>query len=114
MIGSTNSETREAEILIAIKDSEKRADEIIEKAKKESESILQEAAKKASKMIDEEEKESRNAQIRKLAEFTEKSKLIGDEKSIEGKALAKQTKAKSDKNSHKAVEMIIKKFEEMI
>ena len=47
-------------------------------------------------------------------DFREKAKLIGEEKSAEGKMAAKQLKAKSEKNIGKAVDSILKKFEEMV
>ena len=44
--------TKEAEILSNIRDSEKKADEIIEQAKKEKEKILQESARNSLKLLD--------------------------------------------------------------
>ena len=48
-----------------------------------------------------------------LAKF-QKSRLIGEEKAAEGKVSAKQLKSKSDKSMQKAVEFILKKFEELV
>ena len=44
----------------------------------------------------------------------EKAKLIREEKLAEGKAIAKQLRAKAEKNIPKAVDFVIKKFEEMM
>lgn len=104
----------EAEILIEIKDSEKRADEIIERAKREKESIVQDAIKSSLKLLSEKEDEIRKAQEKKIMDFREKAKLIREEKLSEGKAVAKQLKVKSEKNVGRAVDFVLRKFEEMI
>lgn len=104
----------EAEILMEIKDSEKKADEIIEKAKKESESILHEVAKNSSKLLALKEQEIKKSQEKKIMDFRENARLIKEEKFTEGKAAVKQMKAKAEKNIPKAVDIAMKKFEEMI
>lgn len=104
----------EAEILLEIRDSEKKADELIERAQKEKEAILQEAAKSSSKLLAEKEAEIRKSQEKKIVDFRDKSRLMKGEKSAEGRTLSKQLKAKAEKNAAKAAELIIKKFEEMI
>ena len=104
----------EAEILIEIRDSEKKADEILEKAKKEAENILQEATRNSLKLLAAKQEETRKLQEKKIMEFREKSKLIREEKLAEGNTLVKQIKAKAEKNIPKAVELVMKKFEEMI
>ena len=104
----------EAEILSEIRDSEKKADEIIERAKRQSESILQEAIKNSSKLLPVNEDEVRKAQEKKIMDFREKAKIIKEEKLMEGKSIVKQLKSKEEKNVAKAVELVLEKFEEMI
>ncbi len=104
----------EAEILIEIKDTEKKADETMEKAKKESEFIVQEAIRNSSKLLTGKQDELKKTQEKKIMDFREKSKLIKEEKLMEGKAQAKQLKAKAEKNAAKAAELVLKKFEEMV
>ncbi|MBI2653012.1 hypothetical protein HYX00_06105 [Candidatus Woesearchaeota archaeon] len=104
----------EAEILLEIRNSEKKSDEIIERAKREKEAMMHEATINSSKLLTEKEEEIRKTQEKKLMDFREKAKLIRDEKLAEGKNAAKQLKAKSEKNIPKAVESATKKFEEIV
>lgn len=104
----------EAEILLEIRDSEKKADELIERAQKEKEAILHEAARNSSKLLAEKEHEIRKSQEKKIMDFRDKARLMKEEKSAEGRALSKQLKAKAEKNASKAAELVIRKFEEMI
>ena len=104
----------EAEILSEIRDSEKKADEIIERAKREKEAILHEATVSSSKLLAAKQDEIRKLQEKKIIEFRDKTKSIKEEKLAEGKAIAKQVRAKVEKNIAKALDFVIKKFEEMI
>ncbi len=104
----------EAEILSEIRDSEKKAEEIIERAKHEKERILHEARANASKLFESKEEEMRKFQEKKLMESKEKYKSISEAKIAEGKIAAKQIKSKSEKNIPKSVDFIFKKFEEML
>ena len=104
----------EAEILTEIRESEKKADEIAERAKREKERILHEAKTNSSKLLAAREEELSRLQEKKLMDFRDKSKLIYEEKIGEGKVTAKQIKTKSEKNVTKAVDFVISKFEEMI
>ncbi|MBI3027642.1 hypothetical protein HYY70_06035 [Candidatus Woesearchaeota archaeon] len=110
----TVHESKEAEILLEIKEAEKKADEIMEKARRERESIIQEATRNSSKLLEEKQEEIRKLQEKKTMGFNEKAELIRKEKLAEGKSIAKQTKIKTEKNVAKAVEFMMKKFEEMI
>ena len=113
----SDSEQESAEvfgILNEIKQSEKKADEILEKAKKEKDSIIHDAGVNSSKAISAKEEEIRKLQEKKIMEFRDKSRLLVEEKIAEGKIGAKQAKAKSEKNAAKAVDFVMKKFEEMI
>ena len=104
----------EAEILGEIKDTERKADETIERAKRESESIVQEAIRNSSRLLAAKEDELRKLQEKKIIDFREKTKLIKEEKIGEGKAQARQLKAKAEKNVARTVQLALKKFEEMI
>src|SRR3989344_2569536 len=105
---------KEVLILGEIKESEKKAEEIIEIAKKQKESIIQEAKSSASKMIASSESEARKSHEKKLMDFKDRSKLLFEEKISEHKISAKQAKTKADKNIPRAADIVIKKFEEMI
>lgn len=102
----------EAEILGEIRDSEKKAEEMIEKSKLDKEMIIQEAMRNSSKLLSDSEAEIRKAHEKKTADFKEKARLIREEKMAEGKTAIRQLKAKADKSIAKAVELAIKKFEE--
>ena len=104
----------ETAILSEIREAEKKADEIVERAKLQKDSIIQEAKTNASKIILAKEEELRKTQEKKIMEFRNKSRLLSEEKLAEGKSLAKQIKAISEKNIPKAVNFVLKKFEEMI
>lgn len=104
----------EAEILSEIKDAEKKADDIIERAKREKEAILREAYVNSSKLLASKGEEIKKLQEKKILDFRDKAKLIKEEKIAEGKTTAKQTRAKAEKNIPKAVEFIMKKFEEIV
>ena len=104
----------EADILSEIRESEKEADEIIERAKREKEAIIQEAIGNSSKLVAAKEEEIRKIQEKKLMDFREKTKLIREEKLTEGKNAARQLKARAEKNIAEAVEFAFRKFEETI
>lgn len=104
----------ETEILTEIRESEKKADEILERGKREKESIIQDSIKNSSKLLSEKEEEIRKSQEKKIMDFREKTRLIREEKLAEGKTAVKQLKAKAEKNIAKAAELVIKKFEEAI
>ena len=105
---------REIAVLSEIKESEKQAEEILEKAKSEQDSITHQARTDASKLLSQKAEEIKKFQEKKIMEFRDKVKILNEEKISEGKTLAKQLKSKADKNSGKAVELVMKKFEEMV
>ncbi len=109
-----NDSSREIAILSEIKESEKKAEEILEKAKSEQDSIIHQAGMDASKLLSQKTEEIKKFQEKKVMEFRDKVKLLNEEKLIEGRTLAKQLRLKADKNSGKAVELVMKKFEEMV
>ena len=104
----------EAEILTEIKDSEKRAEETIERAKRDKESIIHEANTNSSKSLLARQEEIKKSQEKKIADFREKAKLIREEKLAEGKTQVKQLRAKAEKNIAKAADFVLKRFEEMV
>ena len=104
----------EAEILSEIRESEKRADEILERARREKDSIAQDATRNSAKLLSEKEEEIKKAREKKIMDFREKVRLIREEKLAEGKAAVKQLKAKAEKNITKAAELVIRKFEEAV
>ncbi|MBI2655810.1 hypothetical protein HYX06_05320 [Candidatus Woesearchaeota archaeon] len=105
-------EGKEASILMEIREAEKKAEEIIERAGLQKASIVQEARKEAARLVSSKLEEIRKSQEKKLMDFREKSRLLGEEKASEGKVMARQIKSKSDRNMQKAVDFILKKFEE--
>lgn len=114
LAAETESHNPEADILMEIRASEKKADEIIERARREKDGIIHEARVNASKSIIAKEEELRKLHEKKLADFKDKARLLSEEKLAEGKVMAKQIKAKSEKNMPKASDFVLKKFEEMI
>lgn len=104
----------EAAILGEIREAEKKADEIIAAAKLQKDSAVQEAKANASKLVLAKEDELRKTHEKKLMEFRDRAKLLSEEKLAEGKVLAKQVKTKSEKNIAKAVDFVLKRFEEMV
>ena len=104
----------EFEILSEIRESEKRADEILEKAKREKDSIIQESIRNSSRLLSEKEAEVRKSQEKRIMDFREKARLIREEKLAEGKLAVKQLRAKAEKHIAKAAELVAKKFEEAI
>lgn len=105
---------REIAVLSEIRESEKKAEEILEKAKSEQDSMIHQARMDASRILSQKTEEIKKFQEKKIMEFRDKVKLLNEEKLIEGRTLAKQLRLKADKNSGKAVEIVMKKFEEMI
>lgn len=105
---------KEVSILMEIREAEKKAEEIIEKAGLQKASIVQEARKEAARIASSKLEEIRKGMEKKITDFREKSRLLGEERISEGKIQAKQIKAKSDKNMQKAVDFVLKKFEEMM
>lgn len=104
----------EAEILAEIRDSEKKAEDIIERAKREKESMMHEAVTSSSKMLLVKQEDTKKAQEKKISDFREKARLIREEKISDGKAQAKQLSAKAEKNISKASDFVLKRFEEMV
>ena len=109
-----NSKDIGAEILLEIKNSEKKADDTLNDARKQRDSIIQEAVDASSKLIESKRSELSKQSEKKISDFKEKSHLLREEKLNEGKGIVKQVRSKSDKNVPKAVDHIIAKFEEMI
>ena len=108
-----STDSKETEILSEIRDSEKKSEEIIERAKGEYKRILDDAKRNSLKLLAAKKQEIRELQEKKLMDFRAKAGLVKAEKVKEGKKAANQAKAKAEKNAGKAVEFVMKKFEEM-
>ena len=106
-----DAESKEVEILKEIRNSEKEAETIIEKAQIEKEKILRETAKNSSNLLAAKKEEIRKAQEKNLINFKDKTNSMKSQKLEEGKKTVKQIKAKAEKNISKAVDFIMKKFE---
>ena len=104
----------EVNILAEIRSAEKKADELLQRAKAERDSILHEASSSASGFVSRRMEEIKNGHDRKISDYREKAKLIKEEKLAEGKDAIKAMKSKSDRNLQKAVEFVVKRFEEMV
>ena len=104
----------EAKILSEIRNSEKKAESTIERAKMEKDKIIQDSRNTCSKLSVEKEEEIRKSEEKKIMDFREKVKSMKTEKLKEGKKTANQLKAKAEKNIGKAVDLVMKKFEDVI
>lgn len=113
-VADVEESSMESSILGEIREYEKKADDIIERAKGQKESIIREAIKNSAKLLAEKQEETRKAQDKRIMESRDKARLLKEEKLAEGKLTAKQIKSKSEKNIPKAVEYVLKKFEEML
>ena len=115
IVMENTEDTKETEILKEIRGSEQKADEIVSNAEIEKQRILNNAKRNSSKLLVEKKEEIRKAQEKKLMDFKSNvSSIINTEKAEDGKKIAGQIKAKAEKNMNKAVDFVMKKFEEMI
>jgi vacuolar-type H+-ATPase subunit H len=105
---------REVEILKEIKESERLADDLIEKANKESQKIVEDARKSSAERFNQKTEEISKAKGDKIAALRVRASSLKNEKINLGKKVEEQLLAKSSKNIDKAVNFVIKKFEEMI
>ncbi len=112
MIAQTQKHSKETEILSEIRDAEKKADDILEKAKIESESILREASRNSSRLSINMQEEIIKASEKRILDFREKLKFLKEEKLAEGNEIISELKAKAQKNIPKAVGLVMQKFEE--
>ena len=101
-------------ILDDIKDSEKKADIIIENAAKEKESIISEANSKSSSLLMAAEDNIKAAQDKKVAEHKEKIKAMKEKKLQDGRKIASEAEYKAQKNVAKAVSYVMRKIEEKV
>ena len=107
-------DSKESQILLEIKSAEKKADDMMDKARQSCEAIVNQAAKNSSIKIGSMQEEIIKSKEKKILDFKEKLKLLREEKIAEGKAEARQIKSKAAKNIPKAVSLIMEKFEETI
>ena len=102
------------QILVDIREAEKKADSILERAREDKESVMHDAVIEASKKFAQSSEGVLNEQKKKIKEFKEKSGFIREEKINEGMLQAKQIKAKSTKKIEDAANFITVKFEETL
>lgn len=105
---------KEIEILTEIRDSEKRAEHVVEKARRESQDIIDDAQQSSSELLAEKKQEITKLQEKRLSDAKDKAGSMKNERLREGIKEVKQTKEKAEKNISKAVEFVMKKFEAMI
>ena len=104
------NETTETEILNQIKISEKKAEEIVEKANKQKDSMIQDAIKDSAEILNDKKEELRILQEKKVLDYKEKAITLKNEKIIENKKTIILIKKKAEKNIVKAVQFIMDKF----
>ena len=75
----------EAEILMEIKNSENKADEIIERDNREKGEILEKAKINSSKLLDQKKEEISKAKEKKIIDFRDKTESVKKEKIRENK-----------------------------
>ncbi|MDP6648351.1 MAG: V-type ATPase subunit subunit G family protein [Candidatus Woesearchaeota archaeon] len=107
-------DAKETEILTEIRGSEKRAEQIIEKANGEKKAILDDAIMNSSELLNKTKEEIRKLQEQRTINARDKAKSIKEEKLKQGKKTADQLRKKVEKNINKAVDFVMEKFEEMI
>jgi|ETNmetMinimDraft_11_1059920.scaffolds.fasta_scaffold234760_1 ATP synthase H subunit len=101
-----------AEIFKEIKEVEKKVEGIIENAKEQSEKVILEARKNSNDLLSKKQKEADKKKESMIDEAKGKIKVESDIKVEEGKKGIEKEKKKISKNVDKAVNFILKKFEE--
>lgn len=104
----------ESEILVEIKEAEKKADEILQSARQKKESIANDAVSNSSKLLAKGEERLKMTHEEKIVAFRDIARHMKEEKLAEGKTAVKQLKAKSGKNVKNAVDFVMKKLDEMV
>lgn len=104
------NETDETEILSQIKISEKKAEEVVEKANILKDSMIQDAIKDSAEILINKKEELRILQEKKVLNSKEKAITLKNEKIIENKKTVNQIRKKTEKNINKAVQFIMDKF----
>lgn len=104
----------EAEILVEIKEAEKKTEEMLHSAEQKKHSIINEAAANVSKLVEKEEERLRMTHDEKIVAFRDIAKHLKEEKLAEGKIAVKQLKAKSSKNIKDAVDFVMNKLDAMV
>ena len=101
-------------IISEVKDAEKKADVLIERAKKEADELVQSAKHEASTVIRKEEDLFAKEQEKKLSELKDTLAASKVEEAQETAKEISEIKAKAKKNQAKAIAHIIKAFEDKI
>ena len=112
--GQEEKQQKISRILNDIKDAERKADAIIDKAVKEKEKILNEAHSKASTLLIGEEQKVQQQQDKKISDHKDKLKALKARKAEEGRKLASEAEYKANKNIGKATDYIIEKIDEKV
>lgn len=107
----TLNKSKEAEILSQIRNSEKKAEEIIESGIRQKEVILQDAVRSSSELLNGKKEELAKLEEKKIINFRNKAESAKEEKLKEGRETVAQMKKKAAKNLNKAVEYVMKEFE---
>ena len=112
MIEQTPSDTKETEILTEIRDAEKKAEDILEKAKAESQLFLQEASKNSSHLLSKGQEDAAKSMEKKISDFREKLRFLKEENIAKANEAIRDLKANAQKNIPQAVGLVMEKFEE--
>ncbi len=102
---------KEAEILKEIRTSEDESEDMLKKAEAEKQRIIEKAKKDSLKAISDKKGGIIKEQEEKLAALRERAASLRNEKLQESSKSVKQLKAKSEKNTSKAVDFVMEKFE---
>ena len=105
---------KEAEILKEIRTSEEESEGMLKKAEAEKQKIIEKAKKDSLKAISDSKGRIMREQEEKLVALREKASSLRNENLQESQSSIAQLKAKAEKNISKAVDFVIKKFEEMV
>jgi len=104
----------EEEIFNEIKEAEKKAEEITEKANIDADRIVQDAKSKASRLLSQKIEEIDKEKLKKIQDFRDNIHVLRDTKISEISESIKKMKQKAQKSMENAVEFTIKKFYESI
>ncbi|MBI2661594.1 hypothetical protein HYX09_05015 [Candidatus Woesearchaeota archaeon] len=104
----------EAEIFIEIKEAEKKAEDILQRANSDGEKLVQDAKSKASSQLMHGTSSIDREKADKLQEFREKVYVLKDTKLSEGNEAISKLKEKSKKSMDATVKFINEKFLETL
>ena len=105
---------KKTDILVKIKETEKKVELMKKKAVEEKEKIIRDSKKAALKVLDEAKAEAQNNYEAKVRQTDAEIEEIRNRLLDEGNKKAKEFKAKANLNSSLAVDLVTKKFEEEV